>query len=78
MDLAHLTIPSFHRLNGDRIDDTTLTSDPQVLLPIMNGAVAGCQKQDVKFVRVQCTLDFTTSVVLITIHPYPASTIIHA
>ncbi len=78
MDFAHLTILSSHRSNGDKIDDTTLAANPQVLLPIMNGAVAGCQKQDVKFVCVQCTLNFTTAVGLITIYPYPASTTICA
>jgi hypothetical protein len=78
MDFTHLTIISFHRSNGDRIDDTTLVADPQVLLPIMNGALAGCQKQDVKFVCMQCTLNFTTAAGLITIDPYPASTTIPA
>jgi hypothetical protein len=78
IDFAHLTILSFHRLNGSRIDDTALAANPQVLLPIVNGAVDGCQKQDVKFACVQCTLDFTTVAGLITIYPYPASTTIHA
>jgi hypothetical protein len=42
MDFVHLTILSFHRSNGNRIDNTTLAADPQVLLPIVNGAVAEC------------------------------------
>jgi hypothetical protein len=78
MDFAHLTILSFYRSNGDRIDDTTLATNPKVLLPIMNGALAGCQKQDVKFVCMQCTLDFATAAGLIAIDPYPASTTIRA
>jgi hypothetical protein len=78
MDFAHLTILSFHRLNGDRIVDTTLAANPQVLLPIVNGAIARCQKQDVKFVRMQFTLNFTTAAGLITIYPYPVSMTIRA
>jgi hypothetical protein len=78
MDFTHLTILSFHRSNGSRIDDTTLAADPQVLLLIVNGDLAGCRKQDVKFVCVQCTLAFATAAGLITIDPYPASMTIHA
>jgi hypothetical protein len=78
MDFAHLTILSFHRSNDNRIDDTILATTPQVLLPIVNGAVAGCQKKDVKFTRVQCTLDSTTAAGLIKIYPYPASMMISA
>jgi hypothetical protein len=78
MDFAHLTIISFHRSNGDRIDDTTLAANPQVLLSIVNGAVVGCRKQDVKFARMQCTLYFTTVAGLNMIYPYPASTTIRA
>ena len=49
-----------------------------MILPIVNGAVAGCQKQDVKFVCMHCTLNFTTAVGLITIYPYLAFTTIRA
>jgi hypothetical protein len=78
MDFTHLTISSFHRSNGARIDDTALATNPQVLLPIVNGALAGCCKQDIKFVCVQCTLDFAKVAGLITIDPYLASTMIRA
>jgi hypothetical protein len=73
MDFGHLTILSFHALNGNRIYTTTTAADPQVLLPVINGAVANCCGWDVCFVRVQCILDFTP---LTTINPYPISPIL--
>jgi hypothetical protein len=73
MDFAHLTILSFHALNGDRIDTTTTAANPQVLLPVINGPVGNCRNQDVRFIRIQCILDFTP---LTTIDPYPVSPIL--
>jgi hypothetical protein len=35
MDFGNLTILSFHQLDGDRIDDTTVAANPQVLLPLL-------------------------------------------
>ena len=34
-------------------------ADASVLLPVVNGALASCRKSDVRFVRVQITLDYT-------------------
>ena len=73
MDFSHLTILSFHLSNGDRIDTTTTAGDPAILLPVIDGNYANCRQQDVRFVRVQCTLDFDT---LITMGTYPVSTIL--
>jgi hypothetical protein len=68
MDFAHLSILSFHRSNGNRIDDTTVAGTPEVLLPLIDGPAAACCKPDVKFVRVRCTINFAG---LTTINPYP-------
>ena len=65
-----LTILSFHDSQGNRIDDTMTAADPQVLLPVLDGVLLSCRKQDVRFVRVQCTMDFGA---LVTAHPYPVS-----
>ena len=73
MDFAHLVIHSFHNAQGNHIDDTTSAGDPQVVLPVQDGNKAQCRKQDVRFVRVQCTLDFGS---LITAHPYPITPIL--
>ena len=73
MDFAYLVIHSFHNAQGNRIDDTTTAGDPQGLLPIQDGNKAQCRKQDVRFVRVQCTLDFGR---LATAHPYPVTPIL--
>ncbi len=70
MDFAHLTISSFHNSQGERMDNTTTANDAQVLLPVVNGVLADCRKQDVRFVRVQCTLNFAP---LIRMEPYPVS-----
>ncbi len=66
LDFAHLTILSFHNSKDDQIDTTTTATDNQVLLPVVNGRVADCRKEDVRYVRVQCVVDFST---LITIDP---------
>ncbi len=73
MNFAHLTILLFHALNVDRIDTTTTATNPQVMLPIINGPVGNCCNQDVHFMRVQCILNFTP---LTTIDPYPVSPIL--
>jgi hypothetical protein len=73
MDFAHLAILSFHRSNGNRIDDTTVAGSPKVLLPIIDGPAAACRKPDVKFVRVQCTINFAG---LVSVNPYPVHPIL--
>jgi hypothetical protein len=70
IDFGHLLILSFHNSQGARMDNTTTATNAQVLLPIQNGPLAGCPKQDVQIVQVQCTLDFAS---LITVDPYPIS-----
>ncbi len=70
MDFAHLSISSFHNSQGKQMDDTTTANNAHVLLPVVNGVLADCCKQDMRFVRVQCTLDFAP---LITVEPYPIS-----
>jgi hypothetical protein len=37
---------------------TTDATDPSVLLPVVDGALANCRKKDVKFVCVQLTIDY--------------------
>ena len=53
MDFGHLTILSFHNSKGDRMDNTTTANNAQVLLPVINGNLGDCQKQDVSF-RKRC------------------------
>ena len=57
-DFTKLTILSFHNQKGTIMSNTTDPADPTVLLPVINGAVANCRKKDVKFVRVQLTIDY--------------------
>jgi hypothetical protein len=74
MDFGHLSILSFHNSQGARMDFTTPATNARVLMPIQNGPLAGCCKQDVQFVQVQCTLDFA---LLITAEPYPVNSTLH-
>jgi hypothetical protein len=74
MGFGHLSILSFHNSQGAQMDDNTTATDAQILLPIQNGPLAGCPKQDVRFVQVQCTLGFAA---LITVDPYPVSSTLH-
>jgi hypothetical protein len=70
MDFNHLAILSFHKSNGERIDNTMVPGHPEILLPVINGPVNVCRQHDVKFVRVQCSLKFAS---LVTVNPYPIS-----
>jgi hypothetical protein len=40
------------------INNTTITGNPTALLPVINGVLANCRQQDVRFVHVQVSLDF--------------------
>ena len=39
-------------------EDTATAQDTNILLPVQNGNVANCRRQNIKFVRVQLSLDF--------------------
>ena len=73
MDFAQLVIHSFHNAQGNHIDDTTTAGNHQVFLPVQDGNKAQCRKLDVRFVCVQCTLNFGS---LVTAHPYPVTPIL--
>jgi hypothetical protein len=57
-DPANLQILSFHNSTGTCINNTTVAGDPTILLPIINGPLAACRQQDVRFLHVQVSLDF--------------------
>ena len=52
--------------------NTTDVAEPSVLQPIVDGAVTGCRKKDVKFIRVQLMLDYAS---LINVTP-PGATVL--
>jgi hypothetical protein len=57
-DLQNLAIILFHDSAGAQINNTTVAGNPAVLLPVQDGVVALCCQQDVRFVRVMCTINF--------------------
>ncbi len=59
-NFSKLTILSFHNAKGNIMTTTTKTADPTVLLPVQDGILADCRKKDVKFVRVQLTIDYSS------------------
>jgi hypothetical protein len=59
-DFRNLVIISYHDLAGTGINNTTVASNPALLLPVQNGA---------SFVRVTCTVDFTGLVAIPTYGP---------
>jgi hypothetical protein len=61
-DFNRLAILSFHNDTGGQIQDTTTAADAAILLPVINGNLANCRRANVKFVRVQITLDFRSLV----------------
>jgi hypothetical protein len=54
-----LTILSFHNVKGNIVPDMTEVGNPAILLPVQDGLLADCHKKDVKFVRIQLTLDYS-------------------
>jgi hypothetical protein len=70
MSFQNLTILSFHDSAGAIITNTTSPANPQVLLPVQDGNLANCRSQGVRFLCVQCVLDFGS---LVTATPYPIS-----
>ncbi len=73
MDVEHPTILSFHNFQGKWFNNTTLVDEAKVLLPVQDSVVAQCRSLDMRFVQVQCTLDFA---LIITINSYPISSIL--
>ena len=64
-DFRNLTILSFHNSAGTIMNDTTINADSSILRPVVNGPLNACRRADVKYVRVQLTLDFRQLVTLI-------------
>ena len=56
-DFQAVQILSFHNLKGDEVTDSTDAADPTKLLPVVDGALPTCRK-NVKFVRVQLSVNF--------------------
>jgi hypothetical protein len=61
---ANVTIQSLHNSAGGIIRDTTDAANPAILLPVVDGALADCLKNDVCFVRVLCTINFSLMVTI--------------
>ncbi len=57
-NFAYLTILSWHGQNGAQINNTVEAANPDILLPVQNGAANACRSSGVKFVRVQLALDY--------------------
>ncbi len=55
----NLTIVLFHNLAGRGINNTSVAGNPTLLLPVVNGPVGNCRQQNICFVCVTCTINFT-------------------
>ncbi len=58
-NFQNLAIVSFHDPAGAVINNTTVARNPALLLQIISGPVVQCCQQNVHFVHVTCTIDFT-------------------
>jgi hypothetical protein len=58
-NFANLAIQSFHNSAGAVIQNTTIAVNPAILLPVTDGPLPACCQQDVRYVRVSCTIDFS-------------------
>ena len=61
-NFRHLTILSWHDSTGAIINNTTTIGDSSILLPMLNGLLANCRQQDVMFVRVQVSIDYSYAI----------------
>jgi hypothetical protein len=58
-DPANLQVLLFHNSAGTLVNNTTISGNPTVLLPIINGVLANCRQQDICYVPVQLSLNFS-------------------
>ena len=56
------TILSWHNLPGTILTTTTTAADASILLPIQNGLLNTCRQQDLRFVQVQVSVDYSYSI----------------
>jgi hypothetical protein len=61
-NFQNLTILSWHNLAGTILTTTTTADDASILLPIQNGLLADFRQQDVRFVQVQESVDYSYSI----------------
>ena len=55
----NLTILSWHNSAGTILINTTTAADSSILLSMQNGLLADCRQQDVRFIRVQVSVDYS-------------------
>ena len=60
-DFWNLTILSWHT-TGAIMANTSMAADSSILLPVQNGVLANCRQQDVRFVKVQVSIDYSYSI----------------
>jgi hypothetical protein len=69
----NLTILLFHNNSGAQVNNMTTAEDSAVLLPVANGPIPSCCKQNIRFVWVQMNLNFASLVTL----DNPGVTVLH-
>ena len=62
-DFQALQILSFHNTRGDKVHDTTTAADSSILLPVTDGALNTCRKND-KFFCIQLSVNFVDLVTI--------------
>ena len=58
-NFANLAIQLFHNSAGAVLINTVSAVDPSILLPVTGGPLPTSRQQDVRYVRVSCTVDFS-------------------
>ena len=61
-DFWNLTILSWHNSTGAILTTTTTAADSSILLPVIDGNLNTCWQQDVRFVQVQVSVDYSYSI----------------
>jgi hypothetical protein len=58
LDMTHLSVISFHNSAGAVQANAVTVADPSILKPVVDGPVNNCRPADVRFVRLELSLDF--------------------
>ena len=61
-DFRNLTILSWHNSTGTILTTTATSAGGSILLPVQDGNLNTCRQQDVRFVRVQVSVDYSYSI----------------
>ena len=68
-NFQNLTIAGYHGSDGKEIKNCIIPGSSTILKPVQNGSKADCRAQDIRFVRVTCSVSFSRLVTIVQYGP---------